>query len=64
LDFNQADKSRLVVEPLAHGFKPASEISDTDHAAPLVAQARQDAAQTRAAFVASLQQESFGHLAQ
>jgi nucleotide-binding universal stress UspA family protein len=35
-----------------------------DHAAPLVEHARQAAAQARAAFMASLQHESFGHLAQ
>ena len=37
---------------------------EADHAAPFVAQLRQAEAQARAAFMASLQQESFGHFAQ
>jgi hypothetical protein len=49
---------------LAHGLEVSGDIPDTDHAAPFVAQARQAAAHARAAFIASLQQDSFGHLAQ
>jgi hypothetical protein len=54
----------LVVEPLTYGLQTANKLFNADHAASFVAQARQATAHARAAIIASLQQDSLGHLAE